>query len=1078
MAVFSSLFLLRVQANFAVYKRSTFSCIFIVTLILTGCSTTEQKTNKRASLFELATEQADEEHEAIRLSQRQREQKLAALYQSILTLEPDDNVRAQIEYRLVQMNTQTFEWQDGLSADDEKSIAANEAALSALIVSYQDLLKRFPNRADNEAMQYQLAKALDLQGRAKESLVQMELLLTAYPDSDYAAELNFRRGDFYYSFEEYEQAQIAYNAVADVNNNESFLVNSLYMSAWVSFKLNKLPEADEKFIALLDYLIQQSDSKFIDDKFEFSQLDNNYASLIEDVQRVVSISLSQQQQAKSLTALVTYTQLSNIHHFQHILYRNLADFLIKNTLKYDAELTYQAYIELAPQSLWAARYSLALINLYEQQGKFSASRQLKQQYISHYGVGSKFWQKAYLAKQDELLNAETLEQEVIPNLLTFSYLSSRRLYAAAQKLAQGNNRQAAFTLAAKSLDGYLILARLPQANLAKNQPKQSKGLLHDELLLADAYGQAGKYRQALNHYYQIAYSDGFLLSEHNEKSLNLLLAKYNPLASTVKGELLSEDSNAPSTVAVPQLKSSTKVSREAAYAASLTIRTLLKKNGLDTEAATNLTNIPPVKRKLLLSRNLLDLRFISEYSDDARALLLASQAAQYTFKAGNYASVNYFADFILEHYLASAELLAKSPAKSVSALKLTKSGKKQVQIASELKANSLYQQKDYVAAEKAYQHAMLFIATPSRKRTKLRNLLASCIYFQGQEQVEIAPLMAVKHYLRIAEQVPESSYRPTAEFDAGNILLEQGKLQQGIDVLVAFGKRYPTHKYSYSIPAKLASAYEQSEQWQLAADQLLLMINGKQSNEFSAELKREAQYTAAEYYLKAGEEEKALRAYRAYAHRYPKPFIVAQEVRLKMSEFYLKRKETNKQFFWYRKIVKHHDIELKKSAKNITARANYLASFAALGLGKAHQQSFNWTKLKLPLNVSLKRKQKSMAEAIRYYQKVMSYQLAEFVPQASFNLAQMYSQLAQDIMSSERPNDLDELALEEYEFVLEDLAIPFEDKAIEIHSNNAQRAWQNVFDTWVEQSFSALAELDPVQYNKKERHSHAIQAIH
>ena len=1074
----TSLFFVTPSHNGACWRTiQLFTLAFMVLLVMSGCSSKEPKQTQRQTLFSLASEHEGEAHQAIRLSQRQREQKLAELYQSILTLEPDENVRAQIEYRLVQMNTQTFEWQDGL-ADDEKSLASSEASLSALIVSYQDLLKRFPNRDDNEAMQYQLAKALDLQGRAKESLAQMELLLASYPNSEYAAELHFRRGDFYYSFEQYDQALLAYDAVVSAQNNDSFLVNSFYMSAWVSFKLNQLPQADQKFITLLDFLIKQDNAHFLDDKFQFSQLNSNYASLIEDVQRVLSISLSQQQQAKSLTALVSKKPLSNVHHFQHILFKNLASFLIKNGLKYDAELTYHAYIELAPNSLWAARYSLELLKLYEQQGKFSASRKLKQQYVSQYGVGSKFWNKAYSAKYDDLLNAESIAQEVIPNLLVFNYQISRRLYASAQKLSNGQKRQAAFSVTAKSLNDYLTLARLPQADLAKNKPQQSKGLLTDELLLADAYAQAGEYQQALSHYYQIAYNNSFMLSEYDVQSIKLLLAKYQPHSSMVVGDKNGNQLKGPVISEDEQSVLSKQVKQEAAYAASLTVRTLLEQADIGEGGTANLLNSSPEKLKLLLARNLLDQRFIIKYPNDSRALLLASQAAQYSFKGADYKSVNYFADFILGHYLATEQVFESNPNKNLSSLKLSKAAKQQVQIASELKANSFYQLKDYARAERAYQHAMLFVHSPSRKRTKLRNLLASCIYFQGQEQLEVAPLMAVKHYLRIANQVPESSYRATAEFDAGNILLEQGKIQQGIDVLVAFQQNYPTHKYSYSIPAKLANAYEQTNQWSLAANQLLLMINGKQSDEFSTELKREAQYTAAEYYLKAGEEEKALRAYRAYAHRYPQPFIVAQEVRLKMSEFYQKNKQPNKQYFWYRKIVKYHDIELRRAAKNVTTRANYLASFAALGLGKAHQQTFNWTKLKLPLNVSLKRKQKAMAEALSYYQKVMSYQLAEFVPQASFNLAQMYSQLAKDIMSSERPNDLDELALEEYEFVLEDLAIPFEDKAIEIHSNNAQRAWQDVFDSWVEQSFAALAELDPVQYNKKERQSHAIQAIH
>jgi len=93
-------------------------------------------------------------------------------------------------------------------------------------------------------------------------------------------------------------------------------------------------------------------------------------------------------------------------------------------------------------------------------------------------------------------------------------------------------------------------------------------------------------------------------------------------------------------------------------------------------------------------------------------------------------------------------------------------------------------------------------------------------------------------------------------------------------------------------------------------------------------------------------------------------------------------------------------------------------------------------------------------------------------------LAEMYRQLAVDVLKSQRPKDLDDLALEEYEILLEELAYPFEEKAIEIHLSNAQRAWQNVYDLWVEKSFATLAEIAPALYNKQERSHDVINDMH
>ena len=1056
---------------FSSTKYYSFKLAFIsmFAVILFGCQTPDHNANSsRKTLADLASEQENIAVERIRLSRVQRTKKLAQLYQTILTLEPDNEVRAQIEYRLVQMNTRAFELQDELGVNETQALEKSDKALSALVVSYQDLITRFPERSDNEWMQYQLAKGLDLQGKPKESLKQMEALLAKFPNSQYAAELHFRRGDIYYNFQAYPAALNAYKSARTAINNEPYYVNSRYMSAWVLFKLNRLAEADVEFISLLDYLVGEEPEQLQQSNFSFDKLDSRYASLVADVQRVLSISLSQQKQANSLVELTAQqSALTNLNVYRHILFENLALFLISNELKHDAEITYQAYITLAPNTIWAARYSIALMELQQQQGKFSASRELQQRYVKQFGLNSLFWQKAHQAKAYESLTTHELYHEVLPNLLRFSYQYSRRLYVNAQQVKTINNRRIAFAQTSQALATYLALAKLPQANYQKNKPKQSKSLLADELLFADANFEAQQYQQALISYQIIAYQKELLITLVDGKAAKPLTFRGN-ITKSMRGRSLNK--------AVDDLRV------EAAFAATLTVREMLKKAKVKTTDNLKTVGLSDKKKLLLLTRNHLDQLFVASYPKDVRVLTLATQAAQYAFNAKDHRAVNYYSDFILQSHIDDYALAMANVKLPSSVLTLNKKALKEVQIASQLQANSLYQQKDYVNAEMAYKLALSFVLnskkTQNRKYKEMRELLASCIYFQAQGLVEKQPLLAVTDYLRVGKVVPESSYRLNAEFDAGNILLAQQKWQRGINVLSAFKNRYPTHKYSLTIPAKLAQAYENTGQWQLAATQLLVIVNGVNSLGFSPEMKREAQYTAAEYYQKAGNTDKALTTYRTYAHKYPQPFVVAQEVRLKLSEFYQQNKETNKQYFWYRKIVKYHDIQLKKTPDGISARAEYLASFAALGLGKAHQQTFTWAKLKLPLNKSLKKKQSAMKSAIDYYQKVLSYQLAEFVPHASFNLAQMYSVLASDIMSSQRPNDLDELALEEYELLLEDIAFPFEEKAIEIHANNAQRSWQNVFDAWVEQSFTALAELDPAQYNKKERTSHVIETIY
>ena len=96
------------------------------------------------------------------------------------------------------------------------------------------------------------------------------------------------------------------------------------------------------------------------------------------------------------------------------------------------------------------------------------------------------------------------------------------------------------------------------------------------------------------------------------------------------------------------------------------------------------------------------------------------------------------------------------------------------------------------------------------------------------------------------------------------------------------------------------------------------------------------------------------------------------------------------------------------------------------------------------------------------------YRVASFSTQSTYETAQVYRQLASDLMSSQRPKGLDELALEQYEILLEEQAYPFEDQAIALLEANATLTSQGLYDQWIEQSLATLRQLLPGRYNKLE----------
>ena len=158
-------------------------------------------------------------------------------------------------------------------------------------------------------------------------------------------------------------------------------------------------------------------------------------------------------------------------------------------------------------------------------------------------------------------------------------------------------------------------------------------------------------------------------------------------------------------------------------------------------------------------------------------------------------------------------------------------------------------------------------------------------------------------------------------------------------------------------------------------------------------------------------------------------------------------------------------------------RTRYLAATASIELAEPVRRRFEVLKLTQPLANSMKRKRRLMEDVIKVYSDAADYGVAEVTTAATFRLGQVYQQFSSDLFDSERPADLDEAALEQYDLLLEEQVFPFEEKAIDLYMANTSRAADGVYDEWVIKSFEQLAELMPARYAKTERSENVVTAL-
>lgn len=434
-------------------------------------------------------------------------------------------------------------------------------------------------------------------------------------------------------------------------------------------------------------------------------------------------------------------------------------------------------------------------------------------------------------------------------------------------------------------------------------------------------------------------------------------------------------------------------------------------------------------------------RFAATFGSDPRAVPVLEQAATALLQLGEFEQVAELASV----------LIAWQPAPDAARL----------QTAGLLLGHSLFELRRYRDAELAYQDVLAGLPAEDERYSGTVDRLAASIYRQGELAAQAGDnRAAAQQFERVIAAAPSSSIRINAQFDAAMNYSQVGALEQANDLLLDFRNRFPDNALAASVRASLVSNYEQLEQWQAAA----IELDGIAASQAQGERKRQALYLSAVYYDRSGAHELAIARYGSYAKSWPQPFATHLEAMNRLAELYQQTGQTRKQHFWLAEIIASHD----QAGAEQSERSVYLAALSASNLADYEFQRFSAIKLGYPIKVSLGQKKTAMERAVAAYQKAGAYGLQQFSTLSTYRIGRIYQQLSTDLISSDRPDKLDAMALEQYEVLLEEQAYPFEEKAIAIYQTNTRRTRDGLYDAWVRKSFNALGELLPVRYQKVE----------
>ena len=386
-------------------------------------------------------------------------------------------------------------------------------------------------------------------------------------------------------------------------------------------------------------------------------------------------------------------------------------------------------------------------------------------------------------------------------------------------------------------------------------------------------------------------------------------------------------------------------------------------------------------------------------------------------------------------------------------------------------AHSSFNLASYKDAENAYSEALILTDNNDESYESLTENLAASVYKQGEQALKLEDhQLAADHFLRVAKVAPNSKIRPTAEYDAAASLMVLEQWQNVAGILEGFRKRFPQHEFLHDITKKLAIVYKENGRYLQSAAEFERI---EKENPDDDGLRREALYQAADLYDKAGAIDRVLLGYQKLVDYFPEPIEEAIEIRQKIADIYQQQGNRSNYLAQLEKIIETDAT----GGGSRTDRTRYLAAHASLVFAEPKWQAFTSVALVKPFKQNLAKKKQRMSIAIDTFARLVDYQVGDVTAAATFYLAEIYYEFSVSLIKSERPTNLNDEELEQYELVIEEQAYPFEDKAISVHEKNMDLLDIGIYNEWIDKSLAKLAVLSPARYAKTEEGSGVIMLI-
>ncbi len=266
------------------------------------------------------------------------------------------------------------------SVDAVRAATDPEGPLEAITL-YNRLLTEYPSYKNSDQVLYQMSRAYDELGRTEEAIETMERLIRANPHSSHLDEVQFRRGEYFFTRRRYRDAESSYSGIVKMGAASEFYELALYKLGWTLYKQEFYEEALQKYIALLDHKVSIG--------YDFDQThDEDNDRGVADTFRVISLSFSNLGGPETLPEY--FSKFGN-RSYEDRIYSSLGEHYLGKLRYDDAAKTYKAFVALYPFHCAAPRFSMRVVDTFNQGGFPKLVLESKREFASRYSLKAEYW---------------------------------------------------------------------------------------------------------------------------------------------------------------------------------------------------------------------------------------------------------------------------------------------------------------------------------------------------------------------------------------------------------------------------------------------------------------------------------------------------------------------------------------------------------------------------------------------------------------------------------------------------------------------------------------------------------------